>query len=320
MKRFFRIFLRVLGGIVLVVILFALFLIKEAFIPLSMQPYNTPEQKAYSNWDSVFNQSKSVTVQPIQTGGGYVDISVWIDETSPNKELVPQGLTYMTVTVFLIHHPEYGEILVDTGLNDSFQDDPDGDANLLTLIVNRMIGWEIELHPGEGLQSQLKKHHIDPQKILITHTHSDHLSGIPYIQENAECIVSRGDINFISRATGGSYLSKNKNIRTLDFSNALPIAPFDNVIDLFGDASVWAISTPGHSADHVAFLVNTHDGPVFLPGDAICFKEQLEHDFILKETGASEEENKQSARSFQQIKTFIEKYPEMEVLMSHEVE
>src|SRR5690606_41820310 len=56
-------------------------------------------------------------------------------------------------------------------------------------------------------------------------------------------------------------------IYSLSLHDALPISPFERVLDLLGDGSIWAISTPGHSPNHVSYLVNAESGPVLITGD-----------------------------------------------------
>ena len=48
-----------------------------------------------------------------------------------------------------------------------------------------------------------------------------------------------------------------------------PVGPdaFDAVLDIFGDASVFAIHTPGHTAGSTAYLVRSTQGPILLVGD-----------------------------------------------------
>ena len=63
----------------------------------------------------------------------------------------------------------------------------------------------------------------------------------------------------------------------LDFDEAHALPPFERVLDLLGDGSIWAISTPGHSPNHVSYLVNAQSGPVLITGDACAYHAQFEH-------------------------------------------
>src|SRR6185369_12068354 len=59
-------------------------------------------------------------------------------------------------------------------------------------------------------------------------------------------------------------------VKTLEYAGVPPMPPLGPAIDLVGDGSLWAISTPGHTPDHSSYLVNS-DPPVLLVGDASHF-------------------------------------------------
>ncbi len=43
---------------------------------------------------------------------------------------------------------------------------------------------------------------------------------------------------------------------------------FEGVVDIFGDGSAFAISVPGHTPGHVAYVVRTAEFPILIAGDA----------------------------------------------------
>jgi glyoxylase-like metal-dependent hydrolase (beta-lactamase superfamily II) len=56
---------------------------------------------------------------------------------------------------------------------------------------------------------------------------------------------------------------------TIDFATAgRPHGPFTNAIDVFGDGSLIAVSTPGHSAGHMSLIVRLGVSEALLTGDA----------------------------------------------------
>ncbi len=56
----------------------------------------------------------------------------------------------------------------------------------------------------------------------------------------------------------------------LDFdADGIPHAGFERTIDLFGDGSVRAADTHGHSPGHLSLILQLTDGQALLAGDAI---------------------------------------------------
>jgi glyoxylase-like metal-dependent hydrolase (beta-lactamase superfamily II) len=63
----------------------------------------------------------------------------------------------------------------------------------------------------------------------------------------------------------------------IDFNTELgQTFPIGKSVDVFGDQTLWAISTPGHSKGHISYLVNSKDGPVFITGNACILNKSLE--------------------------------------------
>jgi len=94
-----------------------------------------------------------------------------LKEDSPDKELVPKGPQPMSVSAFWVKHNIKGDILIDTGLNNSFNKKPEGDYSLLMRVLSRMVGLEMKQEQGEGIESQIEHYRINPQMVFLTHLH-----------------------------------------------------------------------------------------------------------------------------------------------------
>ena len=66
----------------------------------------------------------------------------------------------------------------------------------------------------------------------------------------------------------GNHFAGKSCIHLLDMSRGKALSPFSHVLDVIGDGALWAVSTPGHSRDHLAYLINTTPTPIFVVGDA----------------------------------------------------
>jgi glyoxylase-like metal-dependent hydrolase (beta-lactamase superfamily II) len=86
--------------------------------------------------------------------------------------------------------------------------------------------------------------------------------------------------------------------------------PIGKAIDIFGDQTVWAISTPGHSKGHISYLVNTEDRPVLIAGDACILNKSLE---IGAGPGTSSADIELAQKTLDKICTFVRNNTYVEV-------
>jgi N-acyl homoserine lactone hydrolase len=90
-----------------------------------------------------------------------------------------------------------------------------------------------------------------------------------------------------------------------------PDAKLEGVIDVFGDGSLFAILTPGHTAGHV-YLARTPTGPVLFTGDACHTRWGWEHGV---EPGSFTFERESERKSLLQLKALSERHPKMIVTL-----
>ena len=104
-------------------------------------------------------------------------------------------------------------------------------------------------------------------------------------------------------------------IELFDFSQQAAMAPVGPAIDIFGDGTLWAISTPGHSPDHVSYLVNGRGDPLLIVGDASMTEYGFAHDIA-----PGRVENRQQAdRSFEQLRAFSAEFPQVRLVFGHDL-
>jgi len=101
----------------------------------------------------------------------------------------------------------------------------------------------------------------------------------------------------------------------LDFDKGHALPPFERVLDLLGDGSIWAISTPGHSPNHVSYLVNAQSGPVLITGDTCAYHAQFEHR-IRPSPGVDDQEA--AIRSLAGLRGLYDRFPQLQVMVGHE--
>ena len=94
-----------------------------------------------------------------------------------------------------------------------------------------------------------------------------------------------------------------------------PDGRFAGVLDVFGDGSIWAISTPGHSAGSTAYLVNAVDGPKLVVGDAVSTRLGWEQQMPQPVAPAARAAAETSA---ERLRSFAAAHPNLEVFLGHQ--
>lgn len=209
---------------------------------------------------------------------------------------------------FLVEHPSAGPVLIDAGLHPSMSFGP-----LLSPIARTFR------QPPEGpVPDQLRARDVDPadvRHILITHLHLDHASGIRQFPD-ATLVTTESEWRAFTGRGGTlkgyvrSHVPEGATIRTLDFDG--PHGPFARSADVFGDGSVTALYTPGHTAGHTSYLLRTESGAVLVAGDAAYTRHALATGH-LPTVMASEE---RFAESLDQIR----RYDDGLVIPGHDIE
>ncbi len=268
----------------------------------------------------------TVTVEPMISG---TFSSPDIILSSPDGEVgklkllrsLKDDRTAEPVPAFLIRHPGYGPILVDTGLHPSIASDP-------TENMGRFGNWfyRPQLEPGDDISSQLRDRGVDPASIrlvILTHLHLDHASGIADFPD-ATLIVSAPEWKAATTGTFPSLRGYHRpqydyafDFRTASFDGdqVRSYASFGRTIDLFGDGSVRLAFTPGHSSGHQSVIVRLKDRDMAIAGDALYLESQLESGADLPGVMADAHNYK---RSLQEFRLFRRQYPEAVITAGHD--
>lgn len=155
---------------------------------------------------------------------------------------------------YLIHHTR-GWLLWDTGVADAIAQMPDG----LVPASPRTTHWFLRT----TLASQLKRLGLAPSDIAwlaISHAHPDHVGNVALFPK-ATLLVQRAEYSWLHWFGLGP------------FAGAQAVIKLDGDYDVFGDGSVMAISTPGHTPGHQCLLVKLpKTGALLLTGDAVHFQ------------------------------------------------
>jgi glyoxylase-like metal-dependent hydrolase (beta-lactamase superfamily II) len=184
--------------------------------------------------------------------------------------------------VALLHHPQLGWLLFDTGYGQAFHDATLRMPESLYRLVTP-VKWQ----PHQSAIAQIAARGINPtdvRNVIVSHFHGDHVGGLKDFDEaNIWCAEAgwrdmheRSRISALTAGLLPALVPKSTMSRTRFFEHApvasLPeaLSPFRLGYDLFKDESIFAVPLPGHCAGHfgICFRSAPSGKWIFLVADA----------------------------------------------------
>ncbi len=272
----------------------------------------------YNNWGEVFSSAIPMKFNAFNTGRITGKLKTYSDTASFANNVDINTALDCDMMAFSFSHPEKGDILIDCGLGKSFTHNPPyGNLSLVMKVFQKLNNIRYSQQPGEDFECHIDRLQLQPTHVFLTHFHPDHTSGIPALKSN--CIIHFGkkENTFYYRLIAGKHLN-GKKIDLLDFEYfGFALEPFEKVLDVFDDRSLFAVSTPGHTKDHISYLINTRPTPRFIVGDAELNRWAVKNG-IKVNSDYGKQGKKDVNKSSERIQKFLKLYPNIEVYYSHE--
>lgn len=216
-----------------------------------------------------------------------------------------------------LHHPTKGLFIIDTGAERAFRDQRDKAA------INGFVAWYLDMGTmkvtvplGDWLARQ-----PDPLRgVLMTHLHPDHISGMADVPAGTPVFTGPGeadarDIRYYAlQPTTDRALAGKPPIDEWRFQPD-PAGRFAGIVDVFGDGTVWALWTPGHTPGSTSYVVRSPEGPVLFTGDTSHTVWGWEHDV---EPGTLTADHDLNAKSLGQLRAFVAAHPKIQVRLGHQ--
>lgn len=183
---------------VLIVIICAslTYLLRGGFRQLEITPYRLPPV-AFTNWAEVLKHPRDISLVTFQTGTIHMDACLNLDPSSPRQPECDHAPRDLAVLAHWVHHPRFGDFLIDTGFDDSFAESPPyGNYTEAMKLFNWVNGVTNRQQRGEDLSAQLARLNVHPRAVFFTHFHPDHTGGVPALDAQTEFICGRLEPSF----------------------------------------------------------------------------------------------------------------------------
>ncbi len=124
-------------------------------------------------------------------------------------------------------------------------------------------------HNDTRLIDYIKKENLNIEKILLTHGHFDHITGVDMVREatNAKAFIHEKDAEMLTNANkNGSALMMGMNLTVKEADGFV----YDNQKIDFEGSTIDVIYTPGHSKGGVCYKID--DENVIFCGDTLFYR------------------------------------------------
>lgn len=270
------------------------------------------EKRTLTERDLFKNGAAIAELAVLNTGEVEVETGLLLDldkiPGAKNRKL------HVPVLSYLVRHKTQGDILIDTGFDASFAQSGHGNFGCMGVFFNFA-----KQKPGQDVAAQLKEKRAVLKAVYFTHMHVDHTSGTPDLPKDIPYYAGKGTLADSYADIFGlcmKHLDGIENVNEIDFSQAAQVEGLGAVYDIFGDGSVWAIHTPGHSAGHMSFLVNTITGPALITGDA----SHTAYGFKNNVAPGKMQNHNEGEATLARLRAFAARYPKLRVLYGHDTD
>lgn len=217
----------------------------------------------------------------------------------------------------VLRHPRFGMFIVDSGIESGFLD-PDGNPRVSFIVETAMPTSSLKIHTTtrQWLESQSRP----LAGVFLTHLHLDHVMGLPDVPASTPVYIGPGETSasrflyVFSRGTIDRMLGAAGPLREWSYEDD-PDGRFAGLVDIFGDASVFAIHVPGHTSGSTAYLVRTPAGPKLLVGDASHTRWGWDNGV---EPGTFSLDIPRSVESLTALRELVREFPQIDVRLGHQ--
>lgn len=282
-------------------------------------PAQIGQTRPVSEFMALLDTPGPIVVETVNSANWAVDREGMLNLDHPRAEAahLENGPEPIHIYFHALHHPTKGLFIVDTGVERSYRDAPDG-ARVSWLVRQFLDPKTIDVQMPLG--DYLDKQPTRLRGVFLTHLHLDHIMGLPDVDDKTPIYAGPGEVedsdwkHSVTRGSIDAHLEGKHALKELAFAPE-PGAPLRAVLDVFGDGSLWAIWVPGHTAGSVAYLARTQTGPVLMTGDACHTRWGWNNEV---EPGTFSTDKPASAESLGQLVSLVKHHPNITVRLGHQ--
>lgn len=243
--------------------------VRDAALPLRSGTWRSPDPSGTSDpgATAVIEHASFVSARWKVSRAGLIDLG----HPRARAAQLDRRDVPIVLPVHVLRHPRAGLYIVDTGISRARAG---GDLEDTGPFMRAFLeGIRPELPLGDILER-----FDDPVAgVLLTHMHPDHVLGLGDVPPQTPVFTGVGESGARRIGNGAARRSYRAwfggrpvfELRA-DAGRVGAQRPsgFPDAVDLFGDASVWALPCPGHTPGSLAYLARTDAGPLLITGDA----------------------------------------------------
>lgn len=277
------------------------------------RPFSAPAA-SYQNLDEILAHPQPITIRTYSTGLNQTTLSGIMNLAHETAQNIEDEVIDIPVNVWLVEHKDFGAYLIDAGLDASYVDNPHGTVR--GMMVEGFLAKGSQ-EPNTHIAAILDNEGIQLQGVWLTHLHMDHTAGIVDLPKDIPYVVGKNEryVNF-RFFMHTDHLAGIDALYEIDFAEGIDLSPLGKGIDVFGDGSLWAITSSGHSPGHVIYLINGTDGQVLVTGDACNTQYQFD---VGIGPGAYSSDLEGAQHVLEQIIAFSERYPQVRLSYGHDL-
>jgi glyoxylase-like metal-dependent hydrolase (beta-lactamase superfamily II) len=278
-------------------------------------PADLGTARTAADLERVVDEPGPVTVETVIGADWEVDRAglINLDHPAAKAAHLTAGPEPIVIAFHAIRHPKLGLYIVDTGVERALRDDPKHAA--MSGVAAQFLGVD-KVHVRTDTRTWLEAQREPLRGVFLTHLHLDHVSGMRDVPDDALVYTGpdesheQGFLNAFVRGPIDAALAGKTELKEWQPGSG------DNVVDIFGDGSVWAIPVPGHTAGSTAYLARTTTGPVLFTGDACHTAWGWEHGV---EPGWFSADRPRSAESLARLRALVARHPRIDVRPGHQI-
>ena len=249
------------------------------------------------------------------TGSCTVPAASVMDENELPASISPDAMVTVNVRSIVLRHPLVGLVLLDAGMDRSFQSCRTGRfrGEKAAEFLRDFAGCQT---PGSSLAECLGAEKGGIAAIAYSHLHFDHIAGTVDLPRARRHIAGKGEsFATIPGVFEADYLSDVAEMETPRFDSGYVLPPFGEAADLLGDGSLLAFALEGHSPGGLVFLFWDGNEPVLYLGDALT--ELSDGGYVAP--GRFSKDRDVAREKAIEIRTFLAAHPEVRGVASHKV-